>query len=254
MLNFKLVKNLKQFGLTEYEAKAYLTLSIRGPLQASSITEFAKIPQSKVYEIMRSLTSKSLIEKWSSKPQKFRAIEPVYALKKIIHERNSKIEELKKRSNSIINELKPLMENKVDSGLWASKGKKAFLEKAIEILERTKNFGCASTSRFSRHPYLDQAFLKAIKRGVQIRMLGTSDLDESSRLRAEWYLNNGADVKIIPMDIRPIIGIADNKEVSIRIDNGIDSDFIWSNNPALINIMKCYFDNLWKDAKEFRIK
>ncbi|MFQ6020624.1 MAG: TrmB family transcriptional regulator [Candidatus Aenigmatarchaeota archaeon] len=251
MLKEDLIKDLRQFGLNEYEAKAYLALTVYGPLTASQISEKSKIPQSKVYEIMRSLITKSLAESWETKPRKFKAIEPVFGLKKIIEERRRKIEMLKKKSMMIVREIKPLNNNN-GYELWTSKGKKAFLEKAVEIIERSNKFGYATTSRFSRYPLLDEAFLRALKRGVKIRMLGTDLLDNARRARASWYAKQGADVRILPMDIHPILGLGDDKEVCVRIDNPAECDFIWSNNPALINIMKTYFENLWEDAEKFK--
>jgi len=43
MLKGNLVKDLKEFGLNEYEAKAYLALTLYGPLIASLISGRSKI-------------------------------------------------------------------------------------------------------------------------------------------------------------------------------------------------------------------
>jgi sugar-specific transcriptional regulator TrmB len=253
MLNESLVKDLRQFGLNQYEAKTYLALSVYGPLTAFQISEKARIPQSKVYEIMRSLIIKSLAESWETKPRKFKAIEPVFGLKKIVEVRKQSVEMLKKKTRSIVNQIKPFNQ---DNGyeLWSSKGKKAFLEKAVEMIGRAKKSGMAMTSRFSRYPLLDEAYSKALKRGVKIRMLGTDHLDLPRKSRAKWYVKKGAQIRMLPMDVHSIMGISDGKEVCVRIDDTSDSDFIWSDSPALINIMKSYFEDLWKDAKSFNLK
>ena len=44
MIKEVLVNDLKQFGLSEYEAKAYLALTLYGPLTASRVSEKSKIP------------------------------------------------------------------------------------------------------------------------------------------------------------------------------------------------------------------
>lgn len=82
MLKEDLIKDLKEFGLSEYEAKTYLALTIHGPLNASSISDFSKVPQSKIYEVLKSLVSKCLAEFCNGKPLKYRAVEPLFALKK----------------------------------------------------------------------------------------------------------------------------------------------------------------------------
>jgi len=39
----------------------------------------------------------------------------------------------------------------------------------------------------------------------------------------------------------------------MRIDNPLESDFIWSNSPALISIFRTYFKELWERGKAFRV-
>ncbi len=254
MLRENLINDLKEFGLSEYEAKAYLALTLHGPLTASGIAEKGRIPQSKVYLILKSLSKKFLTESWNGKPLKFKAIEPSIGLKKILERKKMVIESLKEKSEMLLEKLKPLKGFKTENfSLWSSSGKLACMEKAAEMLERAEKFGFATTSRFSRYPPLDNAYLSALKRGVKIRMLGTSKLDQTRKARATWYAKQGAEIRILPIDVHPIIGIVDNKEVSVRVDNSETPDMIWSNHPALINVFKTYFEELWKKAKKFRI-
>ena len=107
MLKENIVQDLKNFGLSEYEAKAFLALSMHGPLSASSLSEKSKIPQSKIYNVMKNLIVKSLAESWNSKPQRFRAIKTDCAFKKIIEYKKTEIEKLNKKTDLIINQLKP---------------------------------------------------------------------------------------------------------------------------------------------------
>ena len=251
MLKENLVQDLRNFGLSEYEAKAFLALSIHGPLSASSLSEKSKIPQSKVYNVMKNLMAKALAEGQNSKPQRFRVIKTEHAFKKIIQKKKAEIDKLNEKTNQIVNQLKPFQKKETEMGLWSGSGRKSFLEKAAEMVDKTKKVGFATTSRFSRNPILDNAYKDALKKGIKIRIIGTSELDESMGARAKWYKKQGADIRILPMDIHPRIGIVDNKEVCMRIDNPLESDFFWSNSPALVNIFSTYFDELWSKAKKF---
>src|SRR3989304_4630100 len=133
MLNEKLIYDLKKFGLNEYEAKAYLTLTIFGPLSASYISNKSGVPQTKVYEIMHALLSKSLIEMWDSRPIRFKAVNISNALKNLIDDKERRIEELKVKSQTIVSRIKPY--NYSDNyQMWVSKGKRSFFEKLSEIL------------------------------------------------------------------------------------------------------------------------
>jgi sugar-specific transcriptional regulator TrmB len=253
MLRENLIKDMREFGLSEYEAKAYLALTIHGPLPASAVSEFSKIPQSKVYGILKSLSSKFLAESWDGKPLRFKAVEPVHALKKMVEKKKMAIEGLKEKTESILNQLKPLKDFKEEGfGLWSSQGKKACMEKAAEMIGRAKKFGIATTSRFSRYPILDAAYISALKKGVKIKILGTSELDEARKARASWYAKQGTEIRILPMNIHPIIGLVDNNEACVRIDNSDNPDVVWTDNPAMVNIFKTYFEELWERAKRFK--
>ena len=69
----KLVEALKSFGLSEYEAKALLTLLSKGELTAKEISELSGIPRTSVYDVMSSLESKGLVKSFG-KPLRFRAL------------------------------------------------------------------------------------------------------------------------------------------------------------------------------------
>ena len=69
----KLVETLKSFGLSEYEARAMLTLISKGELTAKEIAEHSRIPRTSVYDVMASLLNKGLVESYG-KPLKFKAL------------------------------------------------------------------------------------------------------------------------------------------------------------------------------------
>lgn len=249
MLNENLIIDLKRFGLNGYESRAYLALTLNGPLIASSLAEKSGIPQSKIYEIVKILKKRCLLETWNSNPQKYKAVEPSKALRKIIIERKNNIQELEERSKVILEKIKPLKSNGYE--MWISS--EDFIGKTAEILKNAKNFSYITTDNFPRHFELDISFLKAIKNDAKIKILGLSSLNDFNKPKAIWYFKNGADVRVLPLKIKPIFCVGDEKEMCIRIENGSDSEFIWSNNPALINIMKCYFESLWEKANKFKI-
>ncbi len=69
----KLVEALKTFGLSEYEAKVLLALIAKGELTAKEIAEFSGIPRTSVYDVIKSLMAKGLVEAYG-KPMKFKAL------------------------------------------------------------------------------------------------------------------------------------------------------------------------------------
>ncbi|WP_336037822.1 HTH-type sugar sensing transcriptional regulator TrmB [Halobacterium yunchengense] len=64
------------FDLGEYEIEAYLTVLRHGELTASDVADRTDIPQPRVYDTVRSLSDRGLVELRESRPMKVAAIDP----------------------------------------------------------------------------------------------------------------------------------------------------------------------------------
>ncbi|WP_114578945.1 HTH-type sugar sensing transcriptional regulator TrmB [Saliphagus sp. LR7] len=65
-----------RFSLGEYEIDAYLAVLEHGTLTASEIADHTEIPQPRVYDTVRSLNDRGLVELQESRPMKVVAIDP----------------------------------------------------------------------------------------------------------------------------------------------------------------------------------
>ncbi|WP_436933513.1 TrmB family transcriptional regulator [Halovenus marina] len=68
------IELLQQLGLKEYEAKSFVALARREHGTAKDISETSEVPRTRVYDAVRVLESKGLVETQHSKPQVFRAV------------------------------------------------------------------------------------------------------------------------------------------------------------------------------------
>ena len=66
----------ERFNLGEYEIEAYLTVLEHGQLTASEIADRTEIPQPRVYDTVRSLSDRGLVELRESRPMKIIAVNP----------------------------------------------------------------------------------------------------------------------------------------------------------------------------------
>ncbi len=250
----ELVNQMIDFGMTEYEAKVYLKLVTRGPLTASDISKLTKIPQSKVYEIIKNLSLKTIIEVSIEKGhKKFKAVSPEHAIRKMIERKETVLNTMRNRGEEIvknINKKSVPFDNK--KCIWLSEGKKEFLEKCSLMIKKAEKYAYGITRDFSRVSSLDEEIAAAAKRGVKVKFLGIGDLKELSEERAKWYSSKNVEIRIINLEIYPRAFIVDNKEVCLRIDGDESSEFMSTDNPALINFVKSYFDVLWQNAKKYK--
>jgi sugar-specific transcriptional regulator TrmB len=67
---------LSQLGLTNYEARIYLSLMKRNQLPATEIAQIAKIPRTRVYDDLKSLESKGLCQVVTGKKRLYSAVAP----------------------------------------------------------------------------------------------------------------------------------------------------------------------------------
>ncbi|HMK45145.1 MAG TPA: helix-turn-helix domain-containing protein [Methanocella sp.] len=77
------IEGLQQVGLTEYEAKAYMSLLTDHMSSASALAKKSGVPRTKVYSVLESLQAKGWIVVYSGIPLLFRAVEPEEALVRV---------------------------------------------------------------------------------------------------------------------------------------------------------------------------
>src|SRR5713101_2637872 len=100
---------LKEFGLTDYEAKVYVSLVESGTQTASELSKTASIPYSKIYEILGNLERKGWVETEQGRPSKYYPKAPSTALESS----RSRLETTLNSSQSdAMEELQPLYEKK----------------------------------------------------------------------------------------------------------------------------------------------
>lgn len=86
-----------RFNLGEYEIDAYLTVLEQGQLTASEIADRTEIPQPRVYDTVRSLSDRGLVELRESRPMKVVALDPGDAFNDVQSSLEQMIDELEAR-------------------------------------------------------------------------------------------------------------------------------------------------------------
>ncbi|MFC7098626.1 HTH-type sugar sensing transcriptional regulator TrmB [Halobaculum marinum] len=87
----------ERFNLGEYEIDAYLAVLEHGELTASEIASETDIPQPRVYDTVRSLSDRGLVELRESRPMKIVAVDPGEAFGDIRSSLSEMVDELEAR-------------------------------------------------------------------------------------------------------------------------------------------------------------
>lgn len=110
----KMVGKLVELGLTEYEARAYLALLIKGSMGASELALASGVPRVKVYEAINGLVKKGLVEVYG-RPRKFSVVSDPAPLTSLLENEERRYKELK----SVVNEIRGLSQKK---GVTSARG------------------------------------------------------------------------------------------------------------------------------------
>jgi HTH-type transcriptional regulator, sugar sensing transcriptional regulator len=240
---------LKEFGLTEYEGKAYISLVESGALAASELSRVASIPYSKIYEIIGNLERKGWVESEQGRPSKYYAKAPSTALE------SSRVRfetTLRASEAEALVELQPLYEKKgvqEKPDIWIVRGQDNILDKIKETLAGTRRELMVAMP-VAPDPIVSVAVsVLALLRGkgvnVSVMLPETAGretiarLRESAKVRTRESLFGGG---IISDDNRIVLLLGEDPEKGLTL--AISSDHI-----GLVRFGKSYFEYLWESSK-----
>lgn len=97
----EVLDGLKNIGLNLYERKVYVALLAKGVATAGEVSEIAKVPRSRSYDVLESLADKGFVISQSSKPMKYVALAPKDALDRVKDNLKRKHDEMIERMNKM---------------------------------------------------------------------------------------------------------------------------------------------------------
>lgn len=177
-----ILKKFKEFGLSLYEAKSYLSLLERDTLTVSEISKIAGIPRANAYEALEKLMSKGMCTSRAGHIKKYSASDPFLLQDKFLMKANQKmeieLESLNKKEKEILEKLKAAKE--IDL-LNLSKKERGILEKNKAAKENIGNIikeirPQYKRSRTNKDPL---EYIEIIKDGYQIHKKYIQLIDES---------------------------------------------------------------------------
>ena len=93
---------LKSIGLNLYERKIFVALLAKSVATAAEVSEIAKVPRSRSYDILESLADKGFVMVQPSKPIRYVALPPKEALERTKQTLKKKHDEMMDRISRLI--------------------------------------------------------------------------------------------------------------------------------------------------------
>lgn len=185
----QILKSLKQFGLTEYEASTYLTLNYMISGTATEISENSKVPRSKIYEILKLLDKKGFIEVKNGRPLKYSAISPMNIFRTNKNKIISELEESEKNLNEIYdNQL-----SKIPAPVWLIYGKDKIIEKELDLISKARNtitirIGFIFDDEWKK---LEHKINQKVQEGVEVKIMVNETFNlNNKKIRSEDLLKH----------------------------------------------------------------
>ncbi len=244
----KTKRAMRDFGLTDYETRIYLTLLRHEDMVASDISKIANVPYSKIYEMLSNLEKKGWIESNNSRPKNFRARSPYIALENI----KSNLERIQKQKESqILGELQPLFENKESlerPEIWIVRGMNNIVERAKDTISRSRREILLAL------PFITQDLAEKISpiliylksRGINVTILASE-----ASVKILQKFDNIAEIRIRDKMFGGGI-ISDSKEVLLLLgsdSNDSEALAICSMHVSLAKFAREYFEWLFNTSR-----
>jgi sugar-specific transcriptional regulator TrmB len=241
----KVLKTLRELGLTEYETRAYIALVSNGPATAGGLSRLANVPYSRIYDVLSKLERKGWIEIQSGRPTRYRAKPPAEAI------RLSRIEQerkFKEASETVVKELEPLYERRAEvkkPDIWVIRGDRNLIGKISEMLARAQIEILISTPTLVKELTELRSFSPVFgAKNLSLRIITAEKTSSTKKLESMPNL----EVRYR----KPLFGggiIIDGKEVLLLLASRGEKLGIWSNEVGLTKFAKEYFEYLWKDSR-----
>lgn len=236
---------LRKMGLNAYETDAYLTLLEGGKLTAMEISREAKVPYSKIYEVLNSLKQSGWIRSTETRPSKYFPVPPLEAA---ANAKRMLDDEYQNWEQGLALELQPLYEKRdlvERPDILILHGQQAVLAKLEEVLEKANREIMIAAPAFARPLVaLAETPLRGLKKTVSVKLMAAGKSDE-------WrFLTRVAGISELRFRDHMFGGgaIADGKEAMLFLGEEKPSLVIWSNHVGLVGFAREYFQFLWDSS------
>ncbi len=249
-----------QLGLSQYQARVFLTLEQLGTSTAKEISNLSEVPRQKVYEILESLAKLGLIHKELSTPAKFKSESLKSAVDYLLKQQLEGYKTLRIKTGRLIRDSnsnpKPISQTPVKLELRPNGD--PIIQCIRELIDSSESCIDIVTSwkRFkSKCTLFDDEFGKAQERNVKIRVVVEKPEDDSLISNTVSSIATSQS-QFRTIGFKPPVDtcLFDEKHALIftEASSGLrDSPAVSTNNPSLVELTKTYFEKMWLTSKPF---
>lgn len=240
-----LTVSLEEFGLSKYEAQAYVALIAKGTVSASELAYYSEIPRTKIYPTLLKLENKKLVIISKSKPIMCTATAPEDAFDGIIQEQINKVNAM----NSLISNLKKASEESRKSR--GSEEKRYSHLSANNVLAQLQTMidGSKSSIKIMADQWgfgllgeCKEQLLSVSRRNLDVKILVSP-----AQICSEVYRKMPDGIEVRASETTQNCFIFDETEL-LLINNNNGKGAVFSSTEILGVNQEKIFSNIWKNA------
>jgi len=203
------VSLLRDLGLKEYEGRCFLALAQLSTGTAKRISEISEVPRTRVYDAVRVLESKGLVEVQHTTPQKFRAVGIEEAIEILRQQFDTQIDTLQSHLEALDNQPAIDDDDRVQE-VWGLSGHDGIESRAHGLVEDAESeiVLLVVDEELPTEALYDQ-LRDAVDRGVEVIIGGETDAIVA-QLGTEM-----SSVKMFETELDWLLGPSDDDEVAI---------------------------------------
>lgn len=225
----EVVEQLKDVGLTSYEAKAYIALAGLGPSEPKKVASDARIPYPSAYTALKTLESKGWVEQVVKKPVTYRAKKPASLRAMVASRLDDTFKELGRVYKS-----EPTEEAEL---VYTLRGRERVLNKIYELLRGAKKSIIVVTPSLGfEDAKILELLSETVTRGVGVRAIiddeGVGLLPPGVETRTGHHV---AFDLLVDSNVA-LIGLPDHSACG------------WVDSPAVASHLKGFLELLWNTS------
>jgi sugar-specific transcriptional regulator TrmB len=239
---------LREVGLNAYEIDAYVALLESGEMTAMEISKKAKLPYSKIYEVLNSLKDSGWIKSVEARPTKYYPMQPLETLA------TAKIRLEDKYmgwEQTIARELQPLYDKRElveRPDILILHGQQGVMAKLEETLKKASKEIMIAAPEFAKNIIASTTFSPEIlqKTRVNVKLMVAGKADDWKSLKG---MTSIGELRVRDQMFGGGI-IVDGKEAILFLGEEKPSLVIWSNHVGLVRFAREYFQFLWDSSRK----
>ena len=240
-----LTVSLEEFGLSKYEAQAYVALIAKGTISAGELAYYSEIPRTKIYPTLLKLENKKLAMISKSKPIMCTAVAPEDAFDGIIHEQINKVNAM----NTLVSNLKKASEETRKAK--GSEEKRYFHISANNVVSQLQTMieGSKTSIKIMADQWgfgllaeCKEQLLTVLRRNLEVKLLVAPN-----QICSETYRTIPDGVEIRASEITQNCFIFDETELLV-VNNDNGKGAIFSSTDILGSNQERIFANIWRNA------